>query len=406
MLGLIHAEEENPDKKINAADEEIPPVKFDEAVGFLKSKVPMSKDEWNALEPKLRFRAFTVAKLGSAEVVDKAKQVLINALETGGNYKTTWEDLKNRVDTDSLKIKPNYWETVFRTNTQSAYIAGKLQQYDKMNVAAYQLMVIEDVRTSRICRNLLMSSGYGMILPVDHPFWKKYGFPPYHFNCRTSLRAVLPSQIGKYGNISENPSMKSLTKFKPQEGFGGNPLDRGNWWMITPQQMEQAIKYGCLNSFNREENIFADYDKIWKDYTRYEGKNGGWYDLYKEVPSDWVNDEHPNKPIVEVLAENGYKIKVLPQLNDIKRKYGIKWSNPDILVNGLLADIKTVDTSIYSRLWSAKKVQKLSHCVLMIPSNFTESQIAESFKKWDEEHHGALEVLWIYKGKISKISFR
>ena len=246
MLGLIHAEEENPAKKINAADEEIPPVKFEQAVDFLKSKVPMSKDEWKALEPKLRFRAFTVAKLGSAEVVDKAKQVLINALETGGNYKTTWEELKDRVDTDSLKIKPNYWETVFRTNTQSAYIAGKLQQYDKMNVAAYQLMVIEDVRTSRICRNLLMSSGYGMILPVDHPFWKKYGFPPYHFNCRTSLRAVLPSQIGKYGNISENPSMKSLTKFKPQEGFGGNPLVKNDWWEMTANMRKLAKKYGLL----------------------------------------------------------------------------------------------------------------------------------------------------------------
>lgn len=401
MLGLIHAEEENPAKKINAADEEIPPVKFDEAVGFLKSKVPMSKDEWKALEPKLRFRAFTVAKLGSAEVVDKAKQVLINALETGGNYKTTWEELKKRVDTDSLKIKPNYWETVFRTNTQSAYIAGKLQQYDKMNVAAYQLMVIEDVRTSRICRNLLMSSGYGMILPVDHPFWKKYGFPPYHFNCRTSLRAVLPSQIGKYGNISENPSMKSLTKFKPQEGFGGNPLDRGNWWMMTPQQMEQAIKYGCLNSFNREENIFMDYDKVWKGYSRHEGKNGGWYDLCSNPPNDWYTD---NKPIVEFLVNQGYQIKIIPAIENVKPRYHVEWSNPDIIINGKLADIKTVEDSISSRLKSAKN-QKLRNAVLVIPDNFTEEQINEAFSKWKEKNHGRLNVIWIWRKTINQIVF-
>ena len=145
MLGLIHAEEENPDRKINAADEtEIPAVPFNEAMQFLKSKVPMSKAEWLELEPKLRFRAFTVAQLGSAEVVDKAKQILLKSFEKGGGtYSDTWEELKKKVNVNALDIKPGYWENVFRTNTQSAYIAGKLQQYENSNVAAYQLMVIE-----------------------------------------------------------------------------------------------------------------------------------------------------------------------------------------------------------------------------------------------------------------------
>lgn len=407
MLGLIHAEEENPERKINAADEtEIPEIPFNEAMQFLKSKVPMSKSEWLELEPKLRFRAFTVANISSLDMIESMKHVLIGALEKGESYSETWETMKNILDDDVMKIRPGLWENIFRTNTQTAYIAGKLQQYEDSNVAAYQLMVIEDGRTSKICRHLLTASGYGMIISVDHPFWKKYGFPPYHFQCRTSIRAIWPSQVGKLGNMVENPTMKSLSKFKVQEGFGGNPLDNGNWWMMTPQQMERAIKYGCLNRFNREENIFADYDKVWKGYTRHEGKNGGWYDLYKDIPSDWVDDEHPNKPIVEFLVENGYKIKVLPKLENIKPKYNIKWSNPDILINGLLADIKTADSSVYGRLWSAKMKQKLSHCVLMIPESFSETQITEAFDKWEEEHHGHLEVLWIYKGKINKKSFR
>ncbi|MCR4954263.1 MAG: hypothetical protein K6A43_09335, partial [Treponema sp.] len=133
-----------------------------------------------------------------------------------------------------------------RTNTQSAYIAGKLQQYENSNVAAYQLMVIEDGRTSRICRHLLTASGYGMIISVDHPFWKKYGFPPYHFQCRTSIRAIWPSQVGKLGNMVENPTMKSLSKFKVQEGFGGNPLDRGSWWEMTDNMKRLAEKFEVM----------------------------------------------------------------------------------------------------------------------------------------------------------------
>ena len=395
MLGLIHAEEENPDRKINAADEtEIPEIPFNEAMQFLKSKVPMSKAEWLELEPKLRFRAFTMANISSLDMIESMKHVLIGALEKGESYSETWETMKNILDDDVMKIRPGLWENIFRTNTQTAYIAGKLQQYENSNVEAYQLMVIEDGRTSKICRHLLTASGYGIIISVDHPFWKKYGFPPYHFQCRTSIRAIWPSQVGKLGNMVENPTMKSLSKFKVQEGFGGNPLDNGNWWMMTPQQMERAIKYGCLNRFNREENIFADYDKVWQGYTRHEGKNGGWYDLCKNPPNDWYTD---NKPIVELLSDNGYKIKVIPTLENIKSNYNIEWSNPDIILNGKLADIKNVDTSIKSRLKSAKE-QRLRNVVLNIPDSFTEQEIKQTFSDWK---HGRLTVVWIYKGKIN-----
>ena len=170
--------------------------------------------------------------------------------------------------------------------------------------------------------------------------------------------------------------------------------DNGNWWMMTPQQMERAIKYGCLNRFNREENIFADYDKVWKGYTRHEGKNGGWYDLCKNPPNDWYTD---NKPIVELLSDNGYKIKVIPTLENIKSNYNIQWSNPDIILNGKLADIKNVDTSIKSRLKSAKE-QRLRNVVLNIPDSFTEQEIKQTFSDWK---HGRLTVVWIYKGKIN-----
>lgn len=400
MLGLIHAEEENPERKIEAADEtEIPEIPFNEAMQFLKSKVPMSKVEWKKLEPKLRFRAFTVANISSLDMIESMKHVLIGALEKGESYSDTWETLKNIADDDAMKIRPGLWESIFRTNTQSAYIAGKLQQYENTNVAAYQLMVIEDGRTSKICRHLLTASGYGMIISVDHPFWKKYGFPPYHFQCRTSIRAIWPSQVGKLGNMVENPTMKSLSKFKPQDGFGGNPLDNGNWWMMTPQQMERAIKYGCLNRFSREENIFADYDKVWNGYTRHEGKNGGWYDLCKNPPDDWEGGEHPGKPIIDFLVENGYKIKVLPDIQNIPEKYHIKWSNPDILINGFLADIKTVESSIVSRLKSAKN-QHVSHVVLKVPDTFTEDDIDAGFQKFKKDYHTYMDILYIYKNQI------
>ena len=183
ILGMIHADEEKSrnGKSITASDEapeEIPAVPFEKAKEFLASKIPMTKPEWLKLEPKLRFRAFTVAKLGQAELVDRVKWELVRSLKEGTGYAETWNNIRDLADNSIGDFNPWYWETVFRTNTQSAYVAGKLQRYEGTGAKAYQLMVIDDSRTTDICRNLLRQSGYGMVLPVNHEFWKKYGFPP------------------------------------------------------------------------------------------------------------------------------------------------------------------------------------------------------------------------------------
>ncbi len=265
LLGMIHAEEENPDRKINAADTEIPPIRFEEAVKFLKAKVPMSKKAWLKLEPKLRFRAFTVAKLGTVREIDKAKNVLIKTLENGGSYASSWEDLKTKINTNTML--PGYWENVFRTNTQTAYMAGKLQQYEQMDgIVAYQLFVIEDSRTSNICQRLLNSSGRGIILSKDNDFWKTNGFPPYHFQCRSSVRALFNSQIGKTGLTIEDS--KSLKEFKPLKGFGGNP----NFWELTDSQKKQIKKFGLQESFEIAEEYMLEEISQVDNYFEYLSK--------------------------------------------------------------------------------------------------------------------------------------
>ena len=97
MLGMIHADEDKHGKSITAADEapeEIPAITFEKAKDFLASKIPMTKSEWLKLEPKLRFRAFTVAKLGQAELIDRVKKVLVKSIESGNGVAQTWDEFK------------------------------------------------------------------------------------------------------------------------------------------------------------------------------------------------------------------------------------------------------------------------------------------------------------------------
>lgn len=242
MLGLIHAAEEEPGAQLT--DDVIEPVPFAQAIKFLSAKIPLTKEQWELLEPKIRFRAFTVALLGQAHEIEAAKKILIKSLEEGTGYAETWYQLQQQVAAGE-SILPRYWENVYRTNTQSAYVAGKLEQYQGSGVAAYQLMVIEDSRTTAICRNLLSKvSGYGAVIPVNDKFWTQHGFPPYHYQCRTSIRGVWPSQLRRDTKVDTRKTAPNIKTFEPMEGFGGNPIQTGAWWQETASQKDQAEKFG------------------------------------------------------------------------------------------------------------------------------------------------------------------
>jgi hypothetical protein len=87
LMGMDHAK-----NKIELADGDIPPLPFEDAKKFMKSRIPVTKAEWNSLEPKLRFRAFTVARLTQLDYIDTARQVLTNAIETGKGTATSYSE--------------------------------------------------------------------------------------------------------------------------------------------------------------------------------------------------------------------------------------------------------------------------------------------------------------------------
>ncbi|MBR0545001.1 MAG: minor capsid protein [Treponema sp.] len=347
LLGMIHAEEENPDRKINAGDENIPPVPFAEAIDFLKARVPMTKKEWEKLEPKLRFRAFTVAKLGTAVEIETAKQILVSALEKGESYSQTWETLNDIFGKGELGFKPGYWENVFRTNTQTAYMAGKLQQYEKTpGIVAYQLMIIEDVRTSKICRNLITKTGRGLVLSVDDDFWKTKGFPPYHFQCRSSVRAIFKSQI-KAENIKIDEP-KHLDRFKVGDGFGGNPISKGSFWLLTENMKEKALEFGLTaDIIKMAHNLgLANYDfELASNFGKPQQLQNT---KYKVKALKKAKPKQKEILVSKILEENGHSIVMLPEVG----LQGI--SNPDALIDyDIVADYKVPDGSSFNAVRGA-----------------------------------------------------
>ena len=103
---------------------------FAEAMAFFQAKDIVDPEAWSELDDKAKRRAFSVAGVTKANVLGDAWKAIDRALAKG----TTFEDFKKEIgpkleQTWSGSVANPSWrmETIFRTNVQSAYSAGRWQ---------------------------------------------------------------------------------------------------------------------------------------------------------------------------------------------------------------------------------------------------------------------------------------
>jgi SPP1 gp7 family putative phage head morphogenesis protein len=221
-------------------------IPFDDAAAFLRARVPLTKDEWTDLEPKLRFRAFTTAALSTPDAVDRVRRMAVAAIDKGTPFSEFWTAAKAE-SAAGLGDSPWYWETVYRTNVQTAYNAGRAAEVMRLNPPYLEFVGIEDSRQTSICQERS-----GTILPSSHPFWQS-NWPPLHFNCRSTVRAVFAEEVDAMReNGTWSPTPGDVTP--PSDaatGFGGNPIETGSFYRMTPGMVERAEKYGLRSEIEK-----------------------------------------------------------------------------------------------------------------------------------------------------------
>lgn len=128
----------------------------------------------------------------------------------------------NRIaDEASLGLKT--WEAKVwaRTEATRFYSIGRHNALSAAGdlVWGFEYVVIEDNRTTDVCRNLL-----GKRVPTSQPV----PLPPYHFQCRTTLRAVLAESIT---GQAEQPAGTELDRSElPADGFDLEPRRQTASW--------------------------------------------------------------------------------------------------------------------------------------------------------------------------------
>lgn len=230
--------------------EEIETLPYAEAVEYLKKRDVLNKVDYDRLSAQLKFRAFTASRISDGALLKRINGELIKNIEDGNGLKDflgmTKTDVLNKVGLGNAGGW--YWETVYRTNVQTAYNAGRMMGYEQDKPLALELVVIDDARTTDYCRQY---AGKGFVLPYDDPFWKTH-IPPFHFNCRTTIRAIYDER-----ELPESWSSKADIE-APAKGFGNNPVVDDSWWKELDSQVRQAKMYGVQGEIEAAKEILID----------------------------------------------------------------------------------------------------------------------------------------------------
>ncbi len=238
-----------------------------DAIRFLESKGAKVTGSWTEMLDGQHARAFTVANVTKLDVLQEIQDSLAKALKNGQTLQQ-WKDglipelqrkgwwkrdattqelqAAGRVDAQGVIAKglnPYRLKTIFQTNMQSAYMAGRYEQMvEQAEERPYwQYVAILDSKTRPAHRAL-----NGKVFRYDDAGWGAF-YPPNGFNCRCRVRNFTLAEIerrqipvssteGKLRQVQvplksgESATVTRLVdkslpggKFQPDPGFSNNP---------------------------------------------------------------------------------------------------------------------------------------------------------------------------------------
>lgn len=190
-----------------------------EALDWFAAQIPFTRPERDALDEESRKQAFFVSNVTQLRVVADVHVAISKAIAKGETLATFKERAAAKLVAEWGGEIPGRLETIFRTNVQSAYNAGRLEIFEDPVVKQLRpyraWSVILDQRTTEfICKPLKR-----VVVLADSVFAKTH-VPPMHFNCRTGVMSLSLEDVGEEGGATQP---QHLPDAPPQEGFGGDP---------------------------------------------------------------------------------------------------------------------------------------------------------------------------------------
>lgn len=187
------------------------------AIEYLQSKGLEITWDWHEVDAATHARAFTVAKAARLDILDDISTGLIENFKAGKTLRDYQRDLQpilqakgwwgkqiivdSKGEAEKVQLgSPRRLATIYQTNAQSAYMAGR---YQAALAAAkthpyWMYIAINDDRTRPSHRAL-----NGKVFRWDDPIWQ-YILPPNGFNCRCRFIALTEREVKRRGLIVES----------------------------------------------------------------------------------------------------------------------------------------------------------------------------------------------------------
>ena len=196
----------------------------EEAIRYVKRKLPVATGPWNQLKHGEHVHAFTVAHSTGAAIVEDIFKIMSESMENGtglGEFKKSMRKLMaekgwyGRPDKTAKDKKYINWrlKTIYQTNVLTAYSAGETREMLR-TAALYPYWQYKQVQRST--KRKSHSAFNGMILRYDDPFWGT-GTPPNGWGCQCYRSQLTESQAKAQGGPSKPPADNIINANIPKQ---------------------------------------------------------------------------------------------------------------------------------------------------------------------------------------------
>lgn len=225
------------------------PARFKEASDWFRTRLPVTRDEWDGMRVAARRQAFTIAGTQQLDVVQAVMESLQSAVDKGTPIDKWRADVRASLAKKfgaAGDIQPSTLTTAFINANQQAYNTGRWHQMNAPEVTAAlpykKFDVVLDGKQSEIC-----DACKHTVLPHDHPWWQTH-WPPLHHRCRSTVRALTERMAKRQGGV---------TKSAPSPGISG---DFGLAPNIAPSWEPDLSKYdpNAASEYTRKQQLMQE----------------------------------------------------------------------------------------------------------------------------------------------------
>ncbi len=175
------------------------PRTFEEAKAHFGKKVPMTHEEFDRLTLEQRAKAFRIATVHNARMVQDARNVIAKAIDAGQTFADCREVLLKRFAAADIPPPATYrLRQAFLQSAQKSYSDARWAvltdpeireafPYLQYKTSGNGVPGINGVRPTH-------AALHDKVFMWDDPFWGKFR-PPWEHNCHCKVRSMTPGQM-------------------------------------------------------------------------------------------------------------------------------------------------------------------------------------------------------------------